>query len=219
MLFCVIWFVVILLPSLAGPHCMPANIRREQQISQRLLKSIMAAWLDQQKTESRPSNLVFDKDAASKKLGRGASPWTDQDLVVRRREIQQSLEVGQIYALIFVPPLALVALLWRRNVRRAIAVPLSLLLLVGLVSLAARQLSTLFVPGTHAYLDDYDYLSNVDLLHPTGKIAAYDLPSSQQGRYQVVAFDDGRVEILGYDVAKPLFEQQGIPYPEPLPPP
>ena len=99
------------------------------------------------------------------------------------------------------------------DVRRAATVPLGLLMLVGLISLAARQLGALFVPGTHAYLDDYVYLSNVDLLHPTGKIAAYDLPSSQQGRWHVVAFDDGHVEILGYDQASPLFEQQGIPYP------
>lgn len=213
-LFCVCWYGIFLLPAIDEPRSIPAPVRREQRMSQPLLTAIMATWIDQQKAKSPSSTLAFDKQAASKTLWRGVSPWTDGALRQRRAKIQGWLEAGQIFAVLFVLPLALAAILRPGKVRRLTAVPLGLLLFVGLVSLAARQLSTLFVPGTHAYLDDYVYLSNVDLLHPTGKIAAYDLPSSRQGRLHVVAFDDGRVEILvDENRARQLFEQQGIPYP------
>jgi hypothetical protein len=217
-ILCFAWFGIVLFPSLSLVHGPPGSSRREQQLSQILLTSIMATWLDQQKAKSPSSTFAFDKQAAAKTLRRGVSPWTDQALRQRRAEIQDWLETGQIFAVLFVPPLALIAVLWRGKARRVAAVPLSMLLLVGLVSVSARQLSALLVPGTHAYLDDYVYLCDIDLLHPTGKIAAYDLPSSRQGRYHVVAFDDGHVEILDYVRAQALFEQQSIPYPEPKPP-
>jgi hypothetical protein len=213
--FCVLWFLIVLLPSLSRAHGPHGSSRREQQLSQILLTSIMTTWLDQQRASERSSTLAFDKQAASKTLWRGVSPWTDQALRQRRGQVQDFLMAGQILAALFVLPLAVVALLWGGRVRRVACVVLILFIFVAAPSLAARQISALFVPGTHAYLDDYVYLSNVDLLHPTGKIAAYDLPSSQQGRWHVMAFDDGHVEILGYDRARPLFEQQGIPYPTP----
>jgi hypothetical protein len=89
------------------------------------------------------------------------------------------------------------------------------LLLICLPSLAPRQFSTFVVPGTHAFLDDYVYLQDVDLRNAKGRIATYDWRGPPQGWPNVVAFDDGRVEILvDENHARPLFEHQGIPYPK-----
>jgi hypothetical protein len=115
--FCVTWFFVILLPA-SSVHSMPASKRREVQLSQGNLTSIMTHWINRQKKEPPSSSFTFDKQAALKDLPSGLSPWTEQDLIQHRRQIQYSLRAGQFWLLLFVPPLMAIALLWRGNVRR-----------------------------------------------------------------------------------------------------
>lgn len=213
-LICMYWFGFIILPATtvhSRGYPRPMLQFRRDQVQ---LESIMGTWLAQQKERESLVSSAFDKQAAIISLPSALSTRTQQDMIRRRGQIQDFSGTAVFCAFTFVPPLALAVLLWPRKMRWVAGLPLALLLLVGLPSLGDRQVIAVLVPGSHAYLDDFVYLQGIDLLHPTGKLAAYGLQSLGQD-WRVVAYDDGHAEVVGDPTARSLFEQQGIPYPPP----
>ncbi len=212
-ILCLFWLFVFLLPALET-RSRPAPMRREIPASINNLTSIMAVWMRQQ-NDSPLQQVAFDKQAVRSKLRPSLSMWTESNFFLSRLRVQNSLENYVFFAIPLATIFGTIALLWRGRIRQVVGVLAILFVLLSASSGAARFLSTLFVPGTHSFLDDYVYLENIDLRHATGRIAAYDWRRPFQGWPHVIAFDDGLVEFVDDVRARSLFEQQGLAYPEP----
>ncbi|GJM24224.1 MAG: hypothetical protein DHS20C16_06390 [Phycisphaerae bacterium] len=69
-----------------------------------------------------------------------------------------------------------------------------------------------------AYVDDVTFVSGVDLSSanpkPETTIALYDGHRLTRKDQICIAFADGHVEIMTSDEARPLFEAQGVSFPE-----
>ncbi len=74
------------------------------------------------------------------------------------------------------------------------------------------------IGGSYRYLDDIVCLSGIDLtsmnVRRSSTIAAYDAQSFRQGGSRLIAFADGQLDWLQDHNAEPMFQAQGIPYPE-----
>ena len=206
---CLFWLYVLFIAATGNVRGGLPRYPRQPAASANNLKFIMAAWLAQQ-DESKAPQSAFDKEAAQSLLQPGLSLWTEYDAFERRRDIQHSLEDLGFLAFPLATILGTIALLWRGWVRRIAGVVAALLVLITASSGASRFLVTLIVPGTHAYLDDYVFLDQVDLRQPKGRMAAYDRNVLVEGGPRVIAFDDGRGEVIDVHNAQSLFERQGL---------
>lgn len=133
----------------------------------------------------------------------------------RRRYVQY---VTRKATLVFIPwagILFIISLLWSGRTRRIARVLAMLCIVASLTGFAPIWISEKLVPGNYTFLDDYVCLDNIDLRHPQGKIAAYAWRTFIDGERRMIAFDDGHIESIEDDRARVLFEQQGIPYPNP----
>lgn len=209
---CLNCLIVFLLPAMEVPRGGRPD-RRELPTSQRNLTAIMAVWMRQQ-NESPLQQVTFDKQAAPPNLRPSLSAWTESNSVSRRLGVQRSIEAFVLPAIPFAIIFGTISLLWRGRVRKVAGALAILFVLACLSSSASGFLSRLIVPGTQVFLDDYVFVEGVDLRHATGKIAAYDWRGPAQG-WHLIAFDDGRVEIMDLNKARVLFDQQGLTFSEP----
>jgi hypothetical protein len=188
--------------------------------SQRLLattnlKSILSIWAIQANDD--PQQTEFDIDAVRQVIGRRISAWSEVQVA--------KLERLMIFAPFFVVPtmayLVMVAILvgrWRRREAVILLATLAAMLFcLGYgCSVHVREMA-IWCRGSHAFLNDYVYLSWVDYTCPASQamrtIVAYDVHSFRRPGRRLIGFADCHVAWLSDEQARPLFEAQGIPYP------
>ena len=180
------------------------------------LKGVMTTWFIQK--NDHPQQTAFDIDAAKKDMQPSFSPWSESDAAHRKALITYLL----IHAPLFIVPtmvyLLVVAALVGRRARWRVVVLVVALSFVLFGSISPRLTAGRLCPGSHVFLNDIVYIPGIDLTRASplrGRtIAAYDVQSFRRPGRRGIAFADGHVEWLWDDRAKPLFQAQGIPYPE-----
>lgn len=170
-----------------------------------------------------PKRRNYDRQAAVRVLPLSFSAYTEQTKIKCRKYLSRAKAVAPyylvptaIYALLLIP---LVQRRWRW-------IALGLLVTCVVLVPASRNVfkiadallpEGLSLKPTHAYLDDYVHIYNVDIVRgnikPSRTIAAYALPSFEGDQLRIIAFSDSHVEQLQDDEAMPLFEAQGLEYP------
>lgn len=179
------------------------------------LKAVMTTWLIGR--NDRPAWTAFDKQAARREMRGSLSGWTELDMARSRSRLAYRLRALSPAAFATAIVAGSIAILWRRRVRR-ISIALAILALLMLMpSYNADVVSRMLYPGTHAFLDDYVYVTDVDFDSPNKGtiIAAYDWRTFKGQQRRIIGFADGHVEATDHEQARPLFEAQGIPYPSP----
>ncbi len=221
------WFLLVVLTAAllcgyaeAYSH-MPSlrNARHERLLSAQTLKWIMAVWMNYQR--EHPRQHEFDADVIGRAVGTRPSPWSEPTEARRRATLAYVLEFGGVFVIPILAYLIAVGVLFRWRMRR---IGFAALLVAALVILGCRYANETAVwlyPGTHAYLKDYVFISGVNLARSNPQrgmtIAAYDIHIPRKHARLTIAYGDGHVNHLWWDDrAKPLFEAQGIPFPEGL---
>ena len=165
-----------------------------------------------------PQQPGFDIDAVRQVIGRRISPWSEVQVAELRRLM--------IFAPFFVVPtmaylVVVVILVGSRRRREAfilLATLASMLFCLGYgCSVHVREMA-IWRRGSYAFLNDYVYLSWVDYTCPLSQarrtIVAYDVHSFHSPGRRLIGFADGHVKWLSDERARPLFQAQGVPYPE-----
>lgn len=179
------------------------------------LTMIMAQWIIWQQDD--PDKRNFDRRAATRDLLPLWSPWTEQSKFQRRVHVGRAAEgIGGFAVLTAVYTLLVIPLV--RGHRRWLMIgSFAVCITLSYASFNAAQIAYALWPNSHAYLDDYVYMNDVDLAprsgEPSTTIAAYDWRSFEGDEGCIVAFADGHVEQLSDDRAKRLFEANGLEYP------
>ncbi len=179
------------------------------------LKMIMTQWHIQRNKPN--AQLAFDKNAARRDMQPSISPWVDRTAVKLRNLIFRWSRVIPFWCPMVIL-LFLIASFWRGRIRRTALILGVTWLLTSVALLNPRVLSKLILPQTHSFLEDYVYLDTVDIEAPAfggETIAAYDQQSFIGMQRRIIGFADGHVQSLWDERAKPLFEKQGLPYPQP----
>ena len=170
-----------------------------------------------------PKNRNYDRQAAVRDLPALLSPHTEQTKIKCRKYLSRAKAVAPYYLI----PTAIYALLLIPLVQRRWRwIALGLLVTCVVLVPASRngfEIADALLPEgfslkpTHAYLDDYVHIDDVDMVTSKGKpsriIAAYVLQSFEGDQLRIIAFSDSHVEQLQDDEAMPLFEAQGLEYP------
>jgi prepilin-type processing-associated H-X9-DG protein len=175
---------------------------------------IMVQWRIWQQDD--PDKRDFDRQAATRDLLALWSPWTEQSKFQRRVHVGRAVEeIGGFAVLTAVYALLVIPLVRRR--RWLVIGGLAVCLTLVYASFNAGEIAYALCPNSHAYLDDYVYVNDIDLAprngEPSTTIAAYDWRSFKGAQQRIVAFADGHVEEFSDDQAKPLFEANGLEYP------
>ncbi len=180
------------------------------------LKGIMTTWLIQK--YEHPQQTGFDIDAAKQDMRPSFSPWSEGGAAHRRALLIYLLVHAPLFVVPTVAYLLVVAALVGRRTRRGVVVLVVALAFVLLGSLYRHRTVGRLCPGSYLFLNDSVCLSGVDLTKANPQrgrtIAAYDAQSFRRSGRRGIAFADGHVEWLSDDRAKPLFQAQGVPYPD-----
>lgn len=194
----------------------PRSVKIGQYASMHL-KCVMTTWFIQK--NDRPQQKTFDVDDAKNDMSPSFSAWSETDAAHRKRWTTYLL----VHAPMFVAPtvayLLVVAALVGRPARREAVVLIVALSSVLFGSLSPSKTAGRLCPGSYAFLNDIVFLPDVDLGRTNPQrsrtIAAYDVQSFRRLGRRCIAFASGAVQWLPDDRARPLFQAQGIPYPEP----
>ncbi len=213
--------VLLMISYAVASHYVPrfANHTHPVVLSRQNLKAALTAWTIQQYDD--PEQLVFDVTAAEEDIQPSLSPWSEADAAWRRALVTYILTHGYLFAIPALVFLAALAVLVRGRTRRAALALMvaSAFMVVG--AIYPRETAARVCPGTYAFLDDYVYLRGVVMTsaNPTrGRtIAAYDKKSFRRVGRGVIGFAAGNVVTLLEERARPLFEAQGLPYPQTSP--
>ncbi len=163
-----------------------------------------------------PESKSFDIEDAKKNIQPSLSAWSERDAVGHRLSLSKKLRFVPQFAIPAILYLLLFAVLYERRLRRGAIVLAAGLLLIVCGSLFPQEIVTRVYPGSYAFLDDIVHIPGIDLtVYNENTIIAYDLESFRWNGQRVVAFADGHTVHRQGDWAKPLFQAQGIPYPEP----
>lgn len=208
-----------LLCMVLGPPRIHARVHHAYNVgshrSRLNLTMVMVQWMNWQQDD--PDKRNFDRQAATRDLLARWSPWTEQSKFQRRVRVGRAIEgIGDfavltaVYALLVIP-------LARRRRRWLVIGGLAVCITLFYASFNAGEIAYALWPNSHAYLDDYVYINDIDLApwngEPSTTIAAYDWRSFEGDQRRIIAFADGHVEELGDDCARPLFEANGLEYP------
>lgn len=180
------------------------------------LMGIMTEWFIQK--NDRPQETTFDIDAAKIAMQPGFSPWTESDASHRRALVTYLFIHAPFFVITSLVYLLLVATAVGRRARWGIVVLVAALSFVLFGSLSPFQTADRLCPGSYAFLNDIVFLPDVDLGRTNAQrsrtIAAYDVQSFRRPGRRCIAFASGAVQWLRDDRARPLFQAQGLAYPE-----
>lgn len=180
------------------------------------LKAIITTWMIQQ--YQRPQQTVFHVDAARQDMSPSLSPWSEGRAARWKALITQLLTIAPYFIVPTMAYILVVAIFVGRRGRQGVFVLLAGLSLVVYCSVYPRDVAAWLCPGSHAFLDDYVYLPGIDFTPANAKrgrtIVAYDIHTFRRPGRRIIGFADGHVTSLWDDRAKPLFQAQGIPYPD-----
>ncbi len=218
-LILIIAMTVLLLWSYAAAHShLPslANATHPIHLARTNLKRVMTARLIQR--YKHPQQTVFDLNSAKKYMQPSFSPWSEAGAAHTKALITDLLVRSPFFIVPTMAYLLAVSLLAGRRVRRGVLILLVALSLVLFGSSLPRKTADLLCGGTYEFLNDIVFLPGIDLASSNpqrGKtIAAYDAQSFCRTGGWGIAFADGHVQWYWDDRAKPLFQAQGVPYPE-----
>lgn len=210
---------VLLLLSLAGLRSSVPSMTGSTRLSNLAgsnLKLIMITWMIQQ--SEHPQLTAFDMEAAKRDMEPSFSIWTESRAAYQRAMIFYLLRYAPAFVVAIMTYLLVIAMLVGGRTRRRIVYLEVALLFVLLASLSPSKSASRLCPGTFAFLNDSVRFLNVQLnmRNPQRgqRIAAYDSQSFRVPGRRLIGFADGHVKWMWDEHARPLFESQGIPYPE-----
>lgn len=181
------------------------------------LKSVMMTWIIQQHVH--PQQTAFDIDAAKRDTRPSLSPWSEGRAAQRRAFVTYGLVWGPLFVVPTLAYLLAVTVLVGKRARRGVVVLIVALSFVLTGSLSPHETAGRLYRGSYAFLNDSVRLPGIDLTRANPRrgrtIAAYDAQSFRGSGRRIIAFADGHVECLCDERARPLFQAQGVPYPEP----
>lgn len=180
------------------------------------LKTILIEWQIQQ--NDHPGQTAFDLQAARQTMRPTLSPWSEGDSAQYRALTTYALTCAPYFAIPAVLYGITMAILFGGRPRRMALASVAVLCCVSVCSAYPGDVSVFLWPGSHAFLNDYVYISGVDFSRANtrrGKtVAAYDIQSFRRIGRRLIGFADGHVASLSNERAEPLFQAQGIRYPE-----
>jgi len=185
------------------------------RLSVQNLKMILTEWKIQQHKSHEIT--AFDKRLATENLPPSISPWSEKTRAKARSAVFDFAQKSILCAPTIVVML-LISLLWRGRARR-IALTLSVIILLSIcTAIDPEFVSKSLLASNRKYLDDYLILNGIDIENPPfggTTIVAYDSQSFTGEQRRTIGFADGHVVSWWDHRAKVLFEEQGIPYPQP----
>jgi hypothetical protein len=197
----------VALPSLAPLGC--GGLRTPN------LKMVMTEWLIQQ--VDHPAQKRFDKLAARGDMRPSFSHWTEGAALWDKKRCATLMRALPAFGVPTALYAALIATLWRGRVRKIALAFVGVCLLTVIPPAYHAEISELFYPGTHNFLNDYVYLDGVNFGAPASEratiIAAYDWRTFTGEGQRLVAFADAHVEFLDPEKVRFLFEAQAVPIP------
>ncbi len=183
-------------------------------ISKGNLKSIVREWMIQR--YDRPSSAPFDFTQVKNQLPPRLSAWTDQSILHARFSRVQAFRrhARWFYALFIYTALAIPISHW--HLRHWRAIPWLATILIAMLIVVGRNLPVIekiIQPGSQAYVNDYIYIEDPTwvVLAPGNatRVLAYEKQSWPSG-YRVVAFMDGRVDMLKEGDFRTRLAAQGL---------
>ena len=185
------------------------------RLSVQNLKMILTEWKIQRNNSDEKT--AFNKKLASENLPPSISPWSETTKAKARSAVFDFAQKS-IYCAPAILVMLFIAILWRGRARR-IALTLSVIILLSIcTAIDPEFVSKSLLASSRSYLDDYFVLNGIDIENPPfggTTIVAYDSQSFAGEQRRIIGFADGHVVSWRDRQARPLFEQQGIPYPTP----
>lgn len=179
-------------------------------------RTVMQCWLGYH--AEHPSDAIFTHAEAKLLAPPGFSPVTQSLTIKTSAILSYSMNHAWVFAIpalcLLVPGMWLVDKARRRWLRAFIIL---IVLLLSVCQFREEIRKRLFRESL-AYVDDVTFVSGVDLSSanpkPETTIALYDGHRLTRKDQICIAFADGHVEIMTSDEARPLFEAQGVSFPE-----
>ena len=180
------------------------------------LKCVMTTWFIQK--HEHPQQTAFDIIAGKDDIRPSFSAWSETDAAHRKRWTTYLLVHAPLFVVPTVAYLLVVAVLVGRGARRGALVLVVALSFVLFGSLSPSRTADRLCPGSYAFLNDIVFLPDVDVMGGNTQrgrtIAAYDVQSFRRPGPPCIAFASGAAQWLRDDSARPLFQAQGVPFPE-----
>lgn|GEM_PF-2061138 len=190
------------------------NAAHPRALATRNIKDFMTGCLLHK--YKHPEHSEVNAEASKHLIAPNYSPWTQPSRARWRATTIYFFRYGPFYVVPTVACLLMTAALVRRRVRRVVLIPAALLLAILLGSISPRGVAARLFRGNHVYLDDIVLVQGITLGGAVAgqTIAAYDIQSFRRPGPRLIAFADGHAQWLWDERAEPLFQAQGIPYPE-----